>query len=709
MGIIGNIRKHSWIAVLLVGIAIVCFIIGDLTKNRKQPMFAKLDGDEITYEYFNDRVRQREEDYQMRGNSSYGFKESVWQEIIQERLLDKEMNALGITVSDAEVSDMYIGRFIHPSLKQQFTNPQTGVYDRQGISNYVRQIDEMPDTMMAKVQWLKFQEQVRDDRQRNKYFAMLQSGLYMPTAIATKIAEMSAKKSDVRVAGILYSQASDVQVDLTDADYQKYFDTHKKELNRDVFRMDNREQREVAFAVFTAQPSQKDMMDIEQEIGEWWQQMQEMEETDLIDFVNMHGGYDSMFVSNTAFAAPLDTIIKGAKAGQEIAPMVVPVVLKEGMSRSTYGEYVMGKVLKTEMRPDSLRISLILIPSQNYHQSISRTNEQAAHLRDSAMALIKGGMPFEEAVRQFSIDTNRGGDQDWALDGAYGILNEDIVKHNVGDVFDKELPGDAGYFIVKVTGKTTPNMKYRVALAQKVITPSTDTEKDIRDRANQFASQFSTCQAMIDGAQAENVQMRSALLISMSDSLTGFPNTRDAVRWAFNEKTVKSAVSGEIYNSDYSYIVVGLREIYIPNQLTLEQARPIMEQRLRIEKIGEQLVAKANDAMKGKNDINAIAEALNTTVDTVTGVAFGGYLGRNGMEPKATSAIAAKKDTGIIGPVQGASGVYVISVDSNTKGEPNDVNNIRLRYENQGANGLNYLMPTLQSRIKIVDNRLTYM
>ena len=33
---IGTIRKHSWIAVALVGFAIVCFIIGDLTKNNSK-------------------------------------------------------------------------------------------------------------------------------------------------------------------------------------------------------------------------------------------------------------------------------------------------------------------------------------------------------------------------------------------------------------------------------------------------------------------------------------------------------------------------------------------------------------------------------------------------------------------------------------------------------------------------------------------------
>lgn len=708
MGIIGSIRKNSWIAVLIVGIAIVCFIIGDLNKGSKQKAFAKIDGDEVTYDYFNSRVNILEEDNGMRGNASYAFKESVWQEIIQNRLLDKEMKALGIVVTDAEVSDMYIGRFIHPYLQQQFTNPQTGVYDRMGISNYVSQIEEMPDTMVAKVQWLRFQERVREDRQHSKYFVMLQTGMYMPNAIAAKIAEISSKQSDVRVAGMLYSQAA-TEVELTDDDYQQYFNKHKKELNSAVFRMDNREQREVLYAVFTAQPSQSDMAEIQGEVNEWWEQMQEMDEDALIDFVNIHGGYDSMFVSNDIFSAPLDTVIKSSHSGSMIAPMVVNSLTKQGSNRYTYGMYVMGKVLKTEMRPDSVRASVIFIPNNNYNPNLGRTVEAADHLRDSAMAAIRAGMPFEEAVRQFSIDTSNGGDLDWRLDGTL-IFGEEIVRHNIGEVFEQEIPGKAGHYIVKVTGKTTPSLKYRVALASKPITPSTDTERDVRDRANQFASQFATCQAMMEGAQSQNVQMRSALLISMSDSLTGFSNTRDAVRWAFNEKTVAGSISGEIYNSDYSYIVCGLREIYVPNKLTLDQVRTIIEPRLRIEKLGEQLVAKAEEIMKGKNDIEAIAAAMNTTVDSISGVGFNGYLGRNGMEPKATAAIAAKKDTGIIGPIQGASGVYVISVDNNTvNAEATNAEAIRNRYENASMNALNYLIPVLQNRIKIVDNRLMYL
>ena len=113
--------------------------------------------------------------------------------------------------------------------------------------------------------------------------------------------------------------------------------------------------------------------------------------------------------------------------------------------------------------------------------------------------------------------------------------------------------------------------------------------------------------------------------------------------------------------------------------------------------------------MKGSKDINTIAATLNTEVDTVTGVHFGGYLGRSGMEPKVTSAIAAKKSTGLIGPIQGASGVYVVNIDNNIIGEKQDADNLRQRYENTSINALNYLMPVLQNRVKIVDNRLMYL
>ncbi len=725
MGIIGSIRKHSWIAVLIVGIAIVCFIIGDLTKNRKQEAFAKIDGDEITYEFYNSRLAQRSDEIKEQTgrdmSGSYAFKDAVWQEILQERVLGKEMDALGIIVTDEEFNDMYFGRFVHPWLKQQFTNPQTGEFDVQNIINYETQMANVPDTALVKRQWLNIQRQMRDDRQQSKYFTLLNAGIYMPSTLANAIAEIDSKSSDIRIATLLYGQAGDIMVDLTDADYQKYFDEHKKEINFETFRLDNRERREVVYAVFNTQPSQTDLKNIETEVGKWWEEIQKLntegDDDQLVGFINMRGGFiDTNYYSRDIFAYPFDTVFNGAHAGKLISPMVVQTLSKSSQpNHSTYGQFVTGKIMATEMRPDSIRTSVIIIPTQN------SSVEAAAHLRDSAMAAIKGGMPFEEAVVRFSADTTKGGDQDWQRDGML-IFNWEAIHHNLGDVFNYDLPNERGHIIVKVTGKTAPKLKYRLALAIKDILPSNQTDNEVRDRANQFANQYTTCKAMIEGAQKENIQLSNAWLYAMSDSLNGYSGTRDAIQWAFDENTLADNVSGEIYHSDFSYndeitgkilhsdychIVVAVRDILVPNELTVDQARQIIERPLRMEKLGEKLVAKAKEAMKGTKDINEIADKLGIRVDTVTNVTFlADRMGANSMEPKALATIAAKKGTGLIEPVQGSWGVHIINIDGSKQVEKQDVNTIRNRYTNMGAQGINYVLPILQNRMNIIENGL---
>jgi hypothetical protein len=132
-----------------------------------------------------------------------------------------------------------------------------------------------------------------------------------------------------------------------------------------------------------------------------------------------------------------------------------------------------------------------------------------------------------------------------------------------------------------------------------------------------------------------------------------------------------------------------------------------MEQPLRMEKEGEMLVAKAKDAMKGSSDINAIAANLGVAVDTISGVTFNAdRMGKYSMEMKAIAAIAAKDKTGLLDPIQGTWGVFVVNIDNNNKVEKPDVNTIRMQYERMGQNGVNFLIPVLQNRVKIDDSGL---
>ncbi|MCR4828682.1 MAG: SurA N-terminal domain-containing protein [Bacteroidales bacterium] len=712
MAIIGNLRKHSWIIVAFVAIAIAAFTAGsDVPKffqstfGRNANAFATIGGDVVNVEEFNARVSERENIMKMYGYTDYSIKEAVWQEMLQDKLLGKEIDALGIAVSDLEMNDMYYGRFISPLVQQQLGDPQTGEYNKEYVRNLISQIALQPDTTEFYKQWLSLEQDARKDRERSKYLTMVYSGIYMPKALANTIADIDSRKADVRVAGMLYSQAQDEAMVLTDEDFENYFKAHQKEINAQFFRGDLNEYREMTYAVFTATPSLGDMETLNKEVASMWEQMKDLEGDDLKDFVNVYGIFDSTYVKSEDIMAPLDSVVRGSHAGKLIDPQVVPCVMKNEPVRYAYGEYVMGKVIGTAMRPDSVRISMIFLPSEKYSQGITTTLAEAKDQRDSAMRDLKMGMSFEDAVRKYSIDTTNLGDQEWLLDGTPVMFMDEIMKTKVNDVFTYDIPDDRGFFIVKVTDKTAPRMKYSLALVTKPITPSSETDRAIRDKANLFASKYSTVEAMREGAAQENVQLRQCAVIPMSDSLTGYTNTHEAVRWAFNKDTKQGAVSGQVFTSDYNYLVVGLDNIYKPGKLTLDQVRQAIEPLVRMEKLGNQLAEQYADA---GNNIDAVAAKMGTTVDTITDFSFRSYyMGRFGMEPKCAGAVAAKK-SGMVGPVKGASGIYFISVDNTRSDAATDPQGISNELEQRCQNDVQRLPLLLQKRTKIVDNRSLY-
>ena len=59
MAVIGKIRKHSGLLVVVVGIALAAFVLGDFLRpsgNRPITIIGKIDGTEIPIQNYNDRL-----------------------------------------------------------------------------------------------------------------------------------------------------------------------------------------------------------------------------------------------------------------------------------------------------------------------------------------------------------------------------------------------------------------------------------------------------------------------------------------------------------------------------------------------------------------------------------------------------------------------------------------------------------------------------
>ncbi len=698
MGIIGTIRKHSGWAVAIVGIAILAFILGDLTKNNGGiPDVGKVNGETMTSQRFNEKVAEMENNYKMQQQTTQvpaemeqQIREQVWQQFVDETLMEEQTAKLGLRVSPAEVNDMFTGTFIHPYVRQSFTDPQTGQFDVRYVNQFIENFDQLDTT--RRMQWVELEKYVKADREQQKYNTLISAGFYMPKALVAKVAEYGNTVSNVRAVVLPFSSVNDEEAAINDADYQAYYNEHKAE-----FRV-REEMRDLEFITFPVNPTPQDLADIQNQVNKTWDEFQTVPADEVAFFVNAESdrSYDSTYKRASEFKAPFDEQIAAAKEGDFLAPMLIG------------NEWMMAKVISSAVRPDSLRASVVYILNQNAGGNIMRSDAQAKSLADSVLTLLNGNkMTFEQAVEQYSDDPQKAetkGDMNWQLDGGYGFLNEELVNRAVGSCFVFEHPQGVGYFVVKVTDKTPAAKKYRVALITREIAASNATNRAIYNEANRFAGQNRNYTDFSAAAQQDNMQVRSARVTMMMDNMAGIKNARSIVQWAFNEDTKIGDVADQVYECDGMFVVVALKDVFKKGYATMEQVRPMIEQPVRIEKKAEVLMARASEAVKAAQDINSIAMKLNAAVDTIDSVSFNDYyLDRYGMEPKVQAAIAASKG-GMVGPVKGASGVYMVQVDSKAPAAIDEMG-VKMRMEQGYRSKARMTSQVLRDKAKIEDQR----
>ena len=708
MAIIGEIRKHSGLAVIIVGIAILAFIIGDLFKgNAKQPPIGVIDGEEITYNRFYELITEREglvkqqmQTNQITNEQSHQIREDIWRELVETKLTDREYAQLGLQVSQREMNDMYLGDFIHPSLMQMpaFIDPSTGVYNKQMMAQLINNFDQLDPAAQAEL--VQLEKYVKQSRQQEKYNVLVASGFYFPAKMAEKMVEIEKHNANTRVVSLPFQTVADDQITLTEEDYKAYYEKHKNEYKQ------QEDARDLDFIVFPINPTNADLANIQNSVFKVWEEFQTIEDSEMSMFVNSeseaNARYDSTFVKSSSFVAPFDSLVANATAGQFLAPQIVG------------RQWMMAKVQKVENRPDSLRASVIVVLNNNFGQGITRTADQSKALVDSLERELKAGrLDFNQAVMAFSDDpskTENQGDMGWALDGGYGMLNEQIIAANVNDVFVFNRPDNSGYHIVKVTGKTPASKKFRVATIVRDIVPSDETANAVYAQATKFASEVLSHNDMLEAAKTQNLMVRSAdFTLANASRIRGVENARAIVQWAFNEETKVGDVASQVFESDDMYIVVALKEIRKKGYATLDQVRNYIEGQVRNEKKAEVLMAKAEEAVATTKDIVALSAKLQAPIDSVSDVNFNSYsFGKFGPEMNAIGSVAATKEAKLLAPMKGYYGVYLIQVDNVQQVSPADVNVKKQGMEMEAQQKLRYLMDVLKENTKIEDNRVIY-
>ena len=147
MATLQNIRSKGPLLVIVIGLALFAFIAGDAWKVM-QPHQAhdvgEVNGDALSAQEYQNLVEEYTEVVKlMRGVTALNdeqtnqVRDEVWRSYVNNKLIEKEAKALGLTVSAAEIQDI-LKAGVHPLLRQTpFQNPQTGNFDKDMLNKFL--------------------------------------------------------------------------------------------------------------------------------------------------------------------------------------------------------------------------------------------------------------------------------------------------------------------------------------------------------------------------------------------------------------------------------------------------------------------------------------------------------------------------------------------------------------------------------------------
>ncbi len=659
MAVIGSIRKHSTILLIIVALALLAFLLGDFARkgnnNKIYDKFISVGNEDISYfTYMNKYDQYREiqkannEGHNLSTEEDFRLGMQVYDELIDSVIFAKQAGYLGITITPEELRDLVAGPNPHQMLAQLFSDG-TG-YSMQIAQQFLDNIENYDSALVN--YYMQIENYIEKETFHNKYLNLLSGAYYMPKAFAQKVTDEASLKADLEVVQIPYSSelVSDDKISFKEADLKKCYEENKYRFKQDE------EYRDVEYVIFNIEPSETDLKNIEEDVHQLFEEFTKTDRPDY--FVNrlVDSRYDSAYVKRGVLEPGIDTLLFDAPVGTFVEPYID-------------GEYwKFAKLLSSQIRPDSINVSFIVIGNQGTQNS-PRKKEDSQKLVDTAYAMVMMGADFYTVAKQYSdqpIPEDPALSRIWIEDGSGSeqMFFDTLYKSAPGSIVKYEMPYQT--YIFKINERTSMEHKIRVAMGRKQIAASKETINNIESAANNFVNGTDTYQKFADAVVANNLNKRTNdRLVKMSYTLPGIrEGGREVVRWIFDKNTEKGTVS-HVFSLEDMYVVVVLKDIYPEGYRTLaqEQVRTQIEAMVKRDKKAEKLEEILKQALAANTSLNTIATNNNTTPSTVN-VAFSDRnFGHYGPEIKVIGKIFGGSSTGKTEVLKGEMGVYAVKVN----------------------------------------------
>lgn len=661
MQIIQNIReKGAAIVIGVIALSLIGFILMDAKPGSSGGIFGgnpssvvgKVNGEPIEYSEFSNKVKQAEEQYggQVRGAQVYEVRQSVWDQLVAEKVLVKEFEKLGLTFSPKEMSSIMFSNDAPYTLKQAFSDKTTGQYDIAKVQEWWQQAKKSKGEQRDAIE-NQIVEPMKLQALYNKYNSMIAASAYYPAWMQQKDMTDNNSFSNISFVAVPYNVISDSTVKVSDEEIRDYMEKHKA-----IYKQDGG--RYISYVAFSAYPSATDTLKSIEAVSALKAPFSA--DTNAKAFVarNMSSVnfYDGYTLKSKLQMAQKDSIA-GLLSGNVFGPYL------DG------GNFVLAKMIAVRQMPDSVKVRHILIATKDPQTGTPLLEDSIAKKRiDSIETAIKAGTDFNEMVLKYSDDKGskeKMGEYEFAST-QFGSLakefSETIFYGNAGD--KKVVHTDFGWHYIEVINQKNFESAYKVAYLAKQILPTDETVNTASAKATRLSGEARDAKSLEDYIKKNGIQKVDVpeLIKSNDYRLGGLQDARQLIKWANN---AKAGEVSEPFNIEDQFVVGVVNKVQPDGVPDAKTARPMVELTVRNLKKAEiitkkltatptlQSAAAAYNVQQGSAGADS---TLTFSAQIINGV---------GNEPKVIGAAFNKSfQTKASEPIEGTNGVYVIKINS---------------------------------------------
>jgi peptidyl-prolyl cis-trans isomerase D len=708
MATLQKIRNRGTLLVIVIGVALLAFVLGDLLTSgttlfgRAQDKAFVVNDEVVSTKEYADKITEFEEFQKMvSGQSSLDentvaqIREAVYQQMVRQRLLEHQAGKLGLSVSKEEINDLVHGESISPVLQQLpfFVDPQTGIFSRAALINFLNTInmpspnpEEQAIVNQYKSLWLFIEEMVRTQRLEEKYITLLSGAVITNDAEAKSNFEHSQQNADITYVVQNYFAIPDSVVTVSDKEIRAYYDKHKK-----TYRL---EAPLVKLSYFTKQvlPSEEDYAAVEAESRVAFEELQKSQNPASVVSDYSQVPYRDVFVSESMLTPDQIEFVRTAAINEMYGPRLVD------------DSYQIVKLIDKRVAPDSVHFRMMAIP----RGSLVGQDSIVTRFTDSIYTVIREGQSFADVANSLNPSSN-GGDVGWAREidlASFGSeMVEAVFNSPEGELVKLSLPGQE--VIIQIEERTRPVNKYKVAIIDMPVIPSEKTSNNIDNELNQFVSTPDVGTRFSELASEKGYMVMPNITVSANEfTLAQIPGSRQVITWAANEKKPGSVKKFDLTNLR---VVARVDQVIPAGTAPLSEVSSGIRSQLLNEKKAQKIIAD----LKAQNltTIDAYAEAMSSRTDTVRFVNFNTQnITGLGYEPVMNAVAAYAPLNSVVGPFKGNNGVYVSQVTERTQGnESYDADAQKRSMMNEKAYRLQMQsIEVLKDKLGVEDNRYRF-